>query len=142
MSAAIHAQGTYLQMFINSVGSYVSIAEILSLEGPMLERDVIEVTNQLSAQGFKEYINGLKDGGDINFELSYVPGSQTHNATTGLLAMWSSGSVAQFKIQFAPNQAVEWLFSGIVTRFSISANPSEQIKASCTVKVTGNITLV
>ncbi len=52
-------------------GTYTDIAEVTNLVIPEVQQDYIEVTNSDSPNGFREYIPGLKDGGEFGIELNY-----------------------------------------------------------------------
>lgn len=142
-TGAIFAQGTLLQLGDGGTSEvFTTIAEVLSLTGPTLTRDTIDVTNQSSTGGFREFINGLKDGGEVSFDLNYIPTEATHDASTGLLADYESGVSRNFKLIFPDTGATTWLFTGVVRDFQISAEVDSQLRASCVIKVSGAPTLV
>ena len=52
--------------------SFVKIPEATGLGIPTVETDFVEVTNLDSADGFKEYIKGLKDAGVLTIPCGYT----------------------------------------------------------------------
>jgi predicted secreted protein len=136
-TAATKAQGTLLQGYIG--GSYQTINEVLSITGPTLGSDLIEVTNHSSTGSYKEYIAGGKDGGEVSFDINYLPADSTHDATSGLLYMYNTDpqTAQAFKMIFTDTGNTEWTFNAVVQDFQISAEIGSQLTASCTLKVTG-----
>lgn len=142
MSNAIHAQGTLLQRGDGaSPEAFTTIAEVGSISGPTLSADLIDVTNHSSPSRYREYIQGLKDGGELTFDLNYQPAEATHNASTGVLSDWNSGARKNYRLQFPTTPAVFWSFQVIVTNFEMGAEVDAQLKASVTMKLTAAPTL-
>lgn len=143
MANAIHAQGTLLQRGDGATPEvFTTVAEVGSIAGPSLQADLIDVTNHSSPSRYREYIQGLKDGGELTFDLNYNPNDATHNATTGVLADWNSGARKNYRLQFPSTPAVFWNFQVIVTNFEMNADVAEQLKAAVTMKLTAAPTLV
>ncbi len=143
MSNALHAQGTLLQRGDGATPEvFTTVAEVGSISGPSLQADLIDVTNHSSPSRYREYIQGLKDGGELTFDLNYNPNDATHNATTGVLADWNSGARKNYRLQFPSTPAVFWNFQVIVTNFEMNADVAEQLKAAVTMKLTAAPTLV
>jgi len=133
---AIFAQGTKLQM--DSGGGLATIVDVKSITGPTLTRDIIDVTSHSSSSGFREFINGLKDGGTVTFDINFDPVEATHkNAAGGLLESYVSGDVESWKIIFPDPALTEWTFSGVIQDFQTSMGIDDALSASVTVKVTG-----
>jgi hypothetical protein len=139
MTQAIKAQGTELKVTIG--GTPQTISEVLSLGGPTLSSDLIDVTNHSSPGAYKEFILGGKDGGEVSFDINYDPPHLTHNASTGLLAMYDAQSTEAFTLVFKSTPNYTWTFNGIIQDFQPNAEIGSQLTASVTVKVTGQPTL-
>src|SRR2546430_1988856 len=64
---------TFSAIFNNSHGTSINIAlmipvlEIVKLGGPGMKADMKDVSNMASPNAYKEFIAGLRDGGDITF---------------------------------------------------------------------------
>ena len=65
-----------------SPAAYSTIAELLKVSGFGIERTVIEATNLLSPQEFKEFVFGMKTTKEFSLEVNYLPTSSTQ---TGLI---------------------------------------------------------
>ena len=66
MSDAISGVGTTFKK-----GS-VYISEIISINGPNMSRSTIDVTSLDSIDGYKEFISGIRDGGEISFGMNFT----------------------------------------------------------------------
>jgi hypothetical protein len=101
-SNALNAFGTLLQRG-DGAGTevFTTIAELQNVEIPGVETDILDVTHHTSPGAFKEFVLGLRDGGEVTVEGSYVPKEATQNATTGLLADNLSGVKRNFKCIFS-----------------------------------------
>ena len=137
-SEAISALGTLLQVSDGSATPvYATIAEVKSIDGPGLTADTLETTTHSSTGAWKEFITGLLDGGELSFDINFVPTSAGHDAETGLLKAFTSRQRTGFKLVFPDEDATTWAFDGLVTGFSVSAPTDDFLGASVTVKVTG-----
>lgn len=78
-SQAVIGYGTILQLSnAGSPATYTGILEIRSISPPDIERDMIEVTHNESPGGWKEFLGGMIDGGEVGIELNFLPGNATH----------------------------------------------------------------
>lgn len=100
-SNAVYAQGTIIARETTpGSGIYTTIAEAKSITGPAVDRDEIEVTHQQSPAKHREVIAGLRDSGEISFDVNYNPNDATHDAVTGLLSRQISGVIENYKLTF------------------------------------------
>lgn len=147
MTDAIGAFGILLKMGDGGspTETFTTIAEVLDISGPSLSLETIEVTSHSSQEGWKEYIAGVLDGGEVSFELNFVPTEDTHDATLGLLSLLKTRAKRSFKVVF-PDAVLEesrttWSFSAYVTAFETSAPVADKLGASVTLKIAGKPTL-
>lgn len=59
----------------SAVAGLVEIGEVVSFGLPNDEVDEVEVTHLKSPDRRREFISGLKDGGEVQVTLNYAPGS-------------------------------------------------------------------
>ncbi len=117
--------------------TFDEIAEVLDIEGPSLTSSSIEVTSH-SSGGWREYIGGLKDGGEISFSLNLVPNETTQwTDTHGLLGLYTSGATNNFQIIFPDSTQGD--FAATVTDFGLKAPMDGQNKADVKMKISGEI---
>ena len=142
-TAAIFAQGTLLKIG-DGAGSetFTTVAESMTIKGLSLTRATVDVTSHDSTGGFREYIGGLADGGEVSFDINYIPSNSTHNNTTGALSKLVNNTRTNFKLVFPDSGTTTWSFGGFVSKFEPEEAIDRQIKASITIKVSGKPTLV
>lgn len=113
-------------------GTYATLAEVTSVTPPNLQRDTIDATHMLSTERYREFIAGLRDGGECSIEMNFVPGG---SAMTFLLADFASNSAVPYKIVFPNSQA--WTFDAFVTDIGPEAPLDDKMVNSITFKITG-----
>jgi predicted secreted protein len=124
--------------------TFTKIAEVQDIDGPSMSRDTIEVTSQDSASGWREFIPGMRDGGEVSFTANWIPVAATQDGTTGLLSKFTDDDLHNFKIITADDGSSGTMdidFAAIVTDFSISLNMEEQATLDITLKISGAVTI-
>ena len=143
MSNGIAAFGTLLKIGDGATPEdFTPIEEVVNITGPGLSTDPIDMTHQGSPGKCKEFIAGLKDGGEVTFDLNYIPTAVTHNATAGLINDWENGTKRNFQLVFPDIGNTTWAVTALVTGFEPSAPVEDKLAASVTLKVSGQPTLV
>jgi hypothetical protein len=136
-SAAIAAYGTLLKRE-TSFGSttFVTVAEVKSMDGPSMKGDVIDVTTHSSAASgaWREKISSLLDPGEVSFSINLVPASAGHKA---LLADFTGRVKTNYKFVFPDGGSTEWAFTGYTTQFGAKAEVDGVLEADMTVTLTG-----
>jgi hypothetical protein len=112
--------------------TYVALAEITNITPPPMTRDLPEATHMESPGGWKEYVPGLKDGGEISVDMNFIPGSA---ATLRLLEMQTESEASPVKIKFPGGE--EWGFTAFCTGFTPEVPVGDVMTATATFKVTG-----
>ncbi len=142
-SDAISAQGTYFGTLSDTPGSpigdsdYGELAEVVTIGGPNRTSEEIDVTHLRSVGGYREFIRGFKDGGELPMELNYVPGSISQAA---ILAEFESGVVRSRRL-FYPDGATS-TFNAFVKGSAQSANTGAKLPLNVTFRVVGPIDFV
>lgn len=116
-----------------STESFAAIANVTSISPASLSRDTYDVTAHDSTDGWREFIGGLKDGGEVSIDVNYNPG--THDT---LITDLDDVDPRNYKIAF-PDGA-EWSFPAIMTGFEPDAPHDGKLTASLTFKVAGKPT--
>ncbi len=103
---------THLQVNDGS-DNYENIAEVVSISGLNLSRDTVEKTHLLSDDNAKEFIGGVVDGGELTFEVNYLP---TNTSQQGLITkLYEEGTTHTFQIAlpfFEDTQAISSIDTG------------------------------
>lgn len=129
--------------------NYVSILGIRSISGPEISRDTHDVTTMLSPSGWREFIGGLKDGGEVSFEALWLPRELTQGQEEGgFMAEFDKDSCEsrgnwRILVPACEGEPEVYLeFGGIVTGQSIEIPMDDVMGFTGTVKVSGRPTLV
>ena len=140
MSEATAAKGTLIKLGDGaSPEVFTTIAEVTNIGGPEIEQDSLDVSHH--GVDYKQFVGGLKDGGEVALELNYLPADGTHNAATGLLKDLNDGVLRTFQLVFTDTSLTTWVFSALVTRFAPGAPVDGKLGLSVTLKVSGTPTL-
>ena len=129
-SAATSGFGATFAYLSTEPSTYTSLAEVLSVTPPSISVETIDATHMASDDGFREFIAGLKDGGECVVTMNYVEASAT------LLQTLVLAGLETFKITLAGGSTL--IFSGIPTGFAIDdVVIDDKMTMSFTVKVSG-----
>ena len=109
-----------------------AIAELTGVSGPDISADDIDVSSSDSTDMYREFIPGMKDGGNITIEGNFI------NDTTQLhfQTLLDGEAAVDMTIDF-PDTLATLTFEGYVSAFSIDAPFDDKISFSATIKVTG-----
>lgn len=129
----IQAIGTKLKIGANS------IAELTSISGMDLSADTLETTTLDSIGGYRTFMQGLKDAGEVS--ISGFFNSADTNGQIALYNSFDSGSLLSYVILFPALLGAEWDFSGIVTKIKTDAAMEDLIPFEATIKVSGKPSL-
>lgn len=133
---ADRALGTKLQI---GTTTPVNVAGLTSIGGLELSADTIDVTTLDSDGGYREFIAGFKDAGEVSVE-GYLD-TTTGNGQKEIYDLFESGATQSFVIKFPAETKTSWNFEGIVTGFSTGADLEDPLSFSATIKVSGKPTL-
>lgn len=113
----------------------VTVAGLTSIGGLELSADTIDVTTLDSDGGYREFIAGFKDAGEVALEGYLAP--EEGKGQIDLYALFESGETEDFVIEFPVGVGAKWEFKGIVTGFSTGADLEDPLSFSGTIKVSG-----
>lgn len=134
--AGLDAFGTQLQRG-DGAGPEVfeAIANVTDITPPGLERETLDVTSHGSPDAWREFIGGLKDGGEVEIEINYDP--REHDA---LIADFEDDEPRNYKVVW-PKALGSWEFAAVLTNFEPEAPHDDKLAASLTFKVSGKPTI-
>lgn len=141
-SLAVSAFGTLLKIGDGaSPEVFTTVAELRTISGPTLTAETIDVTTHNTPTPFRRYISGLLDGGEVTFDINFIPTDATHGYSTGLLKDMTDRTRRNFQIIFPDTGTTTWLLPTVITGFEMSSDPADVLMASVTLKVAGPPTL-
>ncbi|MFJ8863611.1 phage tail tube protein [Streptomyces sp. NPDC102451] len=134
------AFGTQFLRDTNGAGSFTAIANVSDISGPSRSREAIEVTAHDSPNKYREFIKGLKDGGEVEITLNYDPGSSTHAA---LDADFEEDDLRDYQVILLPGEPDEhtWEFSALITDLGDEFPTDDKAERTATFKISGKPTL-
>ena len=135
MSDAVAGVGLKFQRESDvSSGEYDDIAEVTNVGGPEISLDMIEVTNLDSTAGYKEYIAGFLDSGEVPLDMNF-----TRDSYLQMKADCESRTKHAYRIVCPDTGATTFDFEAFVTRVGFAAPTADKIASSVTLKITGSI---
>ena len=131
--AGLSAFGTIFTL--GSTGSTGVIGNLTGISGPGISADTIDVTSHDSSAGYRQFVAGLIDGGEISLEGNLL----TAAAGNAFMTAINARSTTACSIIFPT--IGKWTFSGIAVGFETDSPHDGKIGFSASVKVTGQPTL-
>src|SRR6185503_20498809 len=131
---ATTSQGSKLEVSVSS--SFHEIIQIVGWTGPSIVTDMADITNLGSPTAFKEWLPILKDGGNVSFDMFYIPADTYH---AYLRTANINGTLEAFKMTFVTSPAATISFSTYVTKFENKVQKGSPLMIGVELKVTGTI---
>ena len=132
--------GTLLQRYTSA--SWVTVAEQITINGPNLSSDDVEVTNHDSPGGSKEYIPALMDTGEISWEGNFIP---TNASQQQMLTDQKNRTVADWRIVLPDatdiDNRTKWTFEGYIRNVDFSYPTQDAMRINGTMKLAGEAVL-
>lgn len=133
--------GTLLQVGNSTDGAsstYSTIAEVRDITLPQRTLEMLDATHQESPDGYQEFIPGLKDGGEITFEVNWLP---DNTGQAGLVTDFENRTRRDFKIIESNTSASYWTFTAYVSKIAPEAPVQGVARASFSLRISGKPTL-
>lgn len=111
---------------------FTALAQVTSITPPSLSRDTIDASHMQSPQRYREFISGMRDGGEVSIEIDFERGSATDLA---LLSDFNSDAARNYRVVFPAGQV--WTFNAFLTGYEVSVPLDDKMTASVTFKVNG-----
>lgn len=124
---------------------YVTVLGIKSISGPSITRETHDTTVMTSPGGWREFIGGLKDGGEVSFTANWLPRDSTQTDLAGEFDKDSCESRSDWRVVVpaCPGEPEVYLeFAGILTGQNIEIPMDDLMGFEGTIKVSGRPTLV
>lgn len=117
--------------------NWTPIAGLMDVDGPSMSADTIDVTTHDSQGKFREFIAGLRDGGEVTADILFDPDDPVQSLSTGLARDLAEGVCREYRAAWPYPSTKFWQFSAIVTNFNPNAPVADKQTVPLTLKVTG-----
>ncbi len=116
--------------------TFSPIANVSDISGPSRSREAIEVTAHDSPNKYREFIPGLKDGGEVEITLNYDPGDASHGA---LDEDFESDDLHAYQLVILPGTEDEhtWDFEALITDLGDAYPTDDKMERTVTFKISG-----
>ena len=143
MSDAIIGTGILLRRESSpGSGTYVTVAELVSLKPPAFSRNEIDVSNHNN--GIEEKLLGMLRQGSVTGKCNWLPTNATHvNTGSGLLADITGNVKSNWRITFPPSGLPHWTFPARVQLFELGEMTTDAaMQVDFALTIDGSITMV
>lgn len=117
-----------------SSGSATAIAKLLTIGGPSISAESVEVTSLDSTGGYKEWISGLRQGGEVQLDLYWQKGNTAQQLIRDAL---DAGTRLWMYIEWPTSPLDGVQFYCNVGSFGANTTANEGIKASVGITLDG-----
>lgn len=127
--------------------TFLAVGEITALGKSGAKADTVDVTNMQSLDGFREFISGLRESGEVTCTVNFVPNDTVASSVEGL---FNTGTRRNWHIVVPPDPSAGemtspgyWNFKAIVNSFGdATLSPDKQISVTFKLKISGKYTFV
>ena len=116
--------------------AFADIAEINSITGPNLVRDTIDVTSLDSTGGYREFIAGFRDGGELTLSMNFTP-----SGYFDLKDDFEDENTHNYKIVMGNTAETTFDITGLITALGVAVPLDDKVTCDVTIKITGEVTL-
>ena len=137
MSDAISGVGTAFNRGDGtSSESFDAIAEINTITGPNKSRGTIDVTSLDSTGGYKEFIAGFRDAGEVTLNMNF-----TLAGYADMDADFEIDTLTNYQIVLPDTGNTTFEFAALVTALGLAIPMDDKVTADVTLKISGTVTL-
>lgn len=134
MAEGITGKGTIFNRWSGS--AWVPIANINSISGPSASRETVDITTLDSAEGYREFIGSLRDGGVVSLQMNFVQATYEQMKND-----FESDTRQQYQIVLPDATNTSLSFYGLVTELPLDIPLDDKITCDVSIKVSGQTTL-
>lgn len=117
--------------------NFAAVSEVMEIGGPSLSKDAVDATSHSSAEGWRDFISGLKDAGEITIGSNFVP---DNDDVANWLSDFNANDSRNYQIVFP--DGTTWGFAAIMTGMEIDTPQDDKMTCTATYKLTGKPSFV
>lgn len=133
MSNAVAGVGTLFRRW-NGTSAWEAIAEVNSITGPGMSRDVIDVTSLDSTDKYREFIAGFRDAGTVVLNMNF-----RRDEYDTMKDDFESDDLQNYEIVLPDAENTTLEFEGLVTEMPLTVPPDDKITVDVTVKISAKV---
>jgi predicted secreted protein len=116
--------------------TWVTLAEVRNFNPPSANIELIDATNMDSPNRYREKVQGFIEGGEMNVEMNFIPGSTTDQT---IRAMINAGDAIYCRITYT--ESVVWTFLGQIRTYEISSPTDDIMTATLVIEQSASLTI-
>jgi predicted secreted protein len=123
-------------------GTFTPVAQIRNLSGPTMGSDALDVSSHDSPNFDRQFLQGMKDPGEVTLELIFDPADATQAGAPdadSLLDLYVRGVQNTFRITWSDTGATIWEFTAFVQSYETDGPFDDVLTASVTLKLSGSL---
>jgi len=135
-SEAFAGVGTKFQRWDGA--AWQDIAEVNSIDGPGMTKDVLEVTSLDTDAGYNEFITGFAEGGTLTLDMNF-----TRETYELMKEDFESDEVRSYRIQLPDYDSEPSTFTieGLVIELPITMSADDKVTADVVIQITSQVVL-
>ena len=132
-SLAVAGKGTLFRRWDGT--NWVDISEIVTITGPGMSRDVIDVTSLASTGGYREFIAGFREPGTVTLAMIF----RRDNYNT-MKSDFEGDALVNYEIYLPDDEYTSLEFEGLVTELPLTIPTDDKVTMDVTIKISGEVT--
>lgn len=128
--------GTQFERWNTGTNAWDTIARVKSITGPSKTRNFIDVTSLDSIGGYREFIAGFRDAGQLTLNMLF-----TRDGYELMNNDFESDTPQDYQIILPDTDHTSLSFQGLVTELPLTIPTDDAVTCDITIKITGPVTL-
>jgi len=125
--------GTFMS---TTTAQMLAVGELLTVTAPVFTANTIDITNQNTADLFKESLSGVRDPGSLSITANYISSTTMHQKT--IPDYFYNGLKMPWAIQVSGTSSMNcWGGFGYITSYTVTSPPDGAVTFAASIKVTG-----
>lgn len=130
--AGLDAFGTALERSdMQATPTFTPVANVTNFAGPETEREIYDSTAHDSPEQWREFVGGLKNGGEVTMTVNFDP-----SAHVTLYGDYADTVARDYRLVL-PGGGYEWAFSAFMNGFSSEEPVDGKMTGEVKLKITG-----
>lgn len=124
-----------------TTNAYEDLGQLVEPGGPSMSRDAVDGTHARSTNRYREFIGGMRDGGEVTATLILKPGAVATDDHAKLVADFNNDDPVTYRLLFPNANATSWTLSGLITKLDHAEPIDDKMTLALSIKISGQPTL-